>query len=151
LETVTRFASLDYQGFRIGSEGHQAIWQLTLENGEPRVFPIYVVAAYRVLSPQKPTHPLVWVPVEYDIIGLVEERPEGVIFKPHRWVSKDVFPVRCTREGCKIDIDRELFKVTPRAGKAAVLAWLKKLEGLQDTAPEKRTYSRLFEEITLAK
>jgi len=138
LEIVKKFALLDFEGYRLGSEGHQAIWNLTIEDGEPDDSPMYLVKAYQVLSPQKTADGSFQVSVNYDVIGLVDEDRNGLYFKNETFVDKEGFPVKCVDKLCKIDLNRNIFHIPPHVSKEAILAWLKGLEGIRKTSEEKQ-------------
>ena len=59
--------------------------------------------------------------------------------------------MKCTGEVCKIDLNRELFHVSPHAGKDGTLAWLKSLEDIRETQQEKIEAHQLYEEVKGAK
>jgi hypothetical protein len=148
---VQKFAQFDFEGYRLDSERHQAIWKLTIDDGAPPEFPVVVVRAFRPAAPTKASDGSLRLSVEYDVIGLVGEGPNRVTFRSEPTVRKDTFPVKCTGEGCRIDLDREVFHVSPHVGKDATLAWLKGLEGIRDTAQEKQAARRLYEQVQNAK
>jgi hypothetical protein len=148
---VQKFAQLDFDGYRLDSEGHQAIWKLTIDDGAPPEFPVFIVKNYRTATPQKAADGSVRVPVEYDVIGLVSEGPHGLYFKSQPYPRKDIFSVKCTRDGCRIDLAREVFHVSPRVGKEAAATWLKGLEGIRQTQQERLAARHLYEQVKSAK
>lgn len=148
---VQKFAQFDFDGYRLDSEGHQAIWKLTIDDGAPPESPVFVVKSYKVARAQKVPDGSLRVSVDYDVMGLVAEGPNGLYFRPQTNVKRETFPVKCARDGCKIDLDREVFRVSPHIGKEAALAWLKGLEGIRDTQQEKQAAQRLYEQVNNAK
>ena len=148
---VQKFAKFDFDGYRLDSDGHQAIWKLTIDDGAAPESPLFVVKGYRVGVPKKAPDASSRVPVDYEVIGLIEDGPKGAFFRPKAYVQREIFPVRCTREGCKIDLARGIFHVSPHVGKEAVLLWVKGLEGIRQTAPERQADQRLYEQVNNAR
>jgi hypothetical protein len=148
---VQKFAQYDFEGYRLDSQGHQAIWQLTIDNGAPPESPLFVVKGYKVGTPIKASDGSFRVPLDYDVIGLVVEDPRGFHFKHQARTEKVVVPVKCARPSCRVDLDRRVFRVSPHVGKRAILAWLKGLEGIQETEQEKQAYRNVYNQVRDAK
>jgi hypothetical protein len=148
---VQRFAQFDFDGYRLDSQGHQAIWSLTIDDGAPPESPVFVVRSYKAAGSQKAPDGSLRVSVDYNVIGLVGEGPKGLYFKPQTYLKRERFPVKCTHDGCRIDLDREVFHVSPHIGKEAALAWLKGIEGIRETEQEKQAAQSLYEQVKNAK
>jgi hypothetical protein len=148
---VQKFAQFDFEGYRLGSEGHQAIWKLTIDDGAPPEFPMVIIRGFKVAAPTKAADGSLRVSVDYDVVGLVSEGANGLTLRLQPGAKKEIFPVKCLREGCRIDLDRGVFHISPHIGKEAALMWLKTLESFQDTAQERQPYQRLYEQVRSAK
>jgi len=148
---VERFAKFDFEGYRLDSEGHKAIWDLTIDDGSPAVFPMYLIKTYSTGPAQRVPGGSIRIPVTYQIIGVIQEGPKGLSFRLKPALSTEVFPVKCEGAACKIDLDRAVFHVSAHVGREAVLAWIKALEGIQNTEREKEPYKQLFDQVTNAK
>jgi hypothetical protein len=79
-----------------------------------------------------------------------EKRAFGAILNDADLTRKILF-VRCVREVCRIDLDRESFHVSPHVGRAAILAWVKGLEAIRQTKQQKQADQRLYDRVTGAK
>src|SRR5262245_59760935 len=49
-DVARQFFDLDFDGYRLSSDGHEAIWKLTENNGEPPHGEVVVTKEYRVVS-----------------------------------------------------------------------------------------------------
>jgi len=145
---VQKFVEFDFQGYRLDSEGHQAIWKLTIEDGAPPENPVFVVKKFRIGSPQRTRGGSFRVPVDFEVRGLVTEGVNGLYFRRQVSVMKAVFPVQCLHDGCRIDLNRNVFDVSPHVGKEAASMWLKGLADIRQTAQEKEAALRLYEQVS---
>lgn len=150
-DLVRRFAKLDFDGYRLDSEGHKTIWDLTIDDGAPPESPLYVVRKYTTGPARKLPDGSIRVPIDYELIGVIQDGPKVFSFMPKPTISKEIFPVKCTGIVCKIDLDRAVFRVSPHVGKEAVLAWIKGLLRTRETEREKQADRRLYEQVSAAK
>jgi hypothetical protein len=141
-KTVTQFLKFDLEGYRLGSRGHEAIWELTDQNGEPPAEPVAVTKDYRVVSAVEKNGGCD-LKVLVTVYGYITQTATGLLFerKPsnEEW---DVI-VRCKKEACKIRLGFAEFKLYPHPGIEATRKWLELLESIQTTAAGKAGYRSL--------
>jgi len=145
-EIVEQFFKYDYEGYRLSSEGHQAIWNLTDGNGEPPEEPLSVTKDFKIISikKQKDTCRLT---VRFSLYGQIVETGNGLVFRQRASEEDGSVIVRCKNGSCRISLDLKDFRLGPHPGKDAVMKWLDKLESIQTTSEQKQRYRTLREQI----
>jgi len=76
-EVVRSFLAYDFDGYRLSSEGHSAIWELTKANGEPPETPVVVTRNYRVIREKTLPHGLCSVAIQFTVYGTIVEGDRG--------------------------------------------------------------------------
>ena len=123
-KTVEKFFQFDFEGYRLTSKGHEAIWQLTGENGEPPAVPLAVTKDFSIISTQKHKEGC-RLKVQFSVYGHIDELVHEEKFS----IEEGDVLVRCKADTCLIDIGPDEFKLWPHPGKVAIDKWL---EGLQE-------------------
>jgi len=146
---VEEFFRLDREGYRLSSEGHQAIWQLTQENGNTPDRPVTISREWHVLSSTTLPSGRCKYLIKFVNIGTLRESPSGAL-SLIRSRNQDVgeLYVDCQRGRCRISISPNDFEIPPHPGRSAVLVWLKKLESIQDSDSQKRSLRLLIQQVS---
>jgi len=146
-EVVMQFLRLDFEGYRLGSKGHEAIWQLTDNDGEPPDEPLVVTKNYRIISASRQDVGGCRFRVGFTTYGYISETASGSVIRSKPANEIGTMDVHCTRGSCRISLARADFQLPPHPGTKATAQLLGYLESIQDTAAEKRRYRTLRERI----
>ena len=137
LVTLRRFLDYDMAGFRLGSDGHGEIWELTTKSGDGPEYPIIVTRDYRIASTRAAVEGC-QIKVQFRTLGLrFEEGQSGAtLHLSKRRADAATFMLRYT-SGWKVDTTDDRFTFAPHPGKKATLTWLNGLRSMQDTLEDR--------------
>jgi len=142
-EVVMRFLRLDFEGYRLSSKGHEAIWDVTDDDGDPPDIPVAVTKDYRIVSAEERNADC-RLRVRIAVYGYISET--GLFqCKPSNEEWNVI--VRCAKDACRIRINFDDFKLYPHPGKDATMKWLEDLEAIRTTAAGKARERRLRERV----
>jgi hypothetical protein len=142
---VEKFLAFEAQGYRLGSRGHEAIWELTTE-GETPEDPIVLTKDGSITS-SRPLPNGCQYTIRFQILGSFSERPQGGLSFAQRSTNEvQTIKVLCNRE-CKVSIASDDFKFGPHPGKAPTISWLSTLRSIQTTESGKADYQKLIHQI----
>jgi hypothetical protein len=151
-KVVEQFMRFDFDGYEFGSEGHQAIWDLTDRDGEPQEGPIVITKDFAVESEKLSADGVCHLSVRYTVFGTLHEAVNGDLSlraaKPsERTGSVDV---NCKDALCRIGLDLKRFKMHSHPGKLATMDWLKELVRLEEKPTARaRMLERLRSQVSL--
>lgn len=147
-DVARRFLDLDFSGYRLSSEGHTAIWDLTEQNGEPPDMPVFVTKEYKILSEKLLPNGVCSFGVHFTTYGHISKTDDGLQFQADRSPEQAwEIQVKCGGETCRINLDFDHFKMPPHPGKRAVDEWLDSLEKIQKTTDGAKRISILRSRI----
>jgi hypothetical protein len=145
---VEEYLRYDSMGFLLSSQGHEAIWKLTEENGEPPEAPETVTKTHKVIS-MAGSGRTCRATIRFTTYGYFMH--ESLVFHPHAANETWTVFLNCNRNDCKIDLDLKKFGMPTHPGKAATLEWLKGLEEMQETRAERDSVHRVWSQIARLK
>jgi hypothetical protein len=132
-DKATKFLDLDFEGYRLGSLGHNDIWELTDENGDPPGMPIVVTKSYKISSESLLPDGGCIFTIRFDDYGVFTESSEGLEYKTSQSNEDVLIRLNCKGGKCPINLDLDHFKSPPHPGRNAVEHWLEGLEKIQKT------------------
>ena len=138
--TAVQFLRVSYNGSFIGvAPAFTEMQQLLMGDGVPPAWPIIVTRAYR-LTKAESVNTACRYTVTFNNYGYITEND---VF--HHKMRDEVTHVWVTCSGgqCKVHMDAQRYGLPPHAGKAAVLAWLRKLRSVNDSPKRKSIESEV--------
>jgi len=105
VDIVRRFCQLDFDGARLRSAEGDPIWQLTNNSGEPPNNPVSLTTTWDVAETSLGEKDATVV-VKYQIVGVVEESPQGPILHRYRRTTSKTFYISKSIDGWKIRLDK---------------------------------------------
>jgi len=148
-EVVKKYFDYDFAGYRLSSEGHSAIWDLTEDNGEPPEMPVLVTKGHRIINERTLPDGLCSFEIQFTVYRTITEGDQGLQFKASTVpIESKQIEAGCTSGTCRINIEFGYFKVSPHPGKKAVEEWLNQLEKIQKTVEETERISALKKQVS---
>jgi hypothetical protein len=148
---VEEFVRLDHEGHRLGSAGHDAIWRLAQDNGDPPGWPIAITLESHMLSSTPLPGGRCRYRIRFVVTGTIRESSSGELSLTapgKREEDWDLY-LNCQKGQCLISVSYDEFKIPPHPGRAAVLSWLKELEGIRSTDSGKQAVRLLREKVSV--
>ena len=106
-EVVEQFFNFDFDGYRLDSRGHEAIWKITDDEGEPPEWPVAVTKNFKIISAEKLKRGCC-IKVHFNIYGYISDSDNGLIFRHNPIIEEGSVIVKCIKNDCKISLNSDL-------------------------------------------